>query len=133
MYPIHFLLWVTQVRSNWLPRMVCMPNCKLIVLSQWLPLEYLIQYRCVRSLYQQFHQSCCISLEPPLQFGQSHSHSTFSSFVRIVWYKFLAMIICYRASYPLVELITISVCHVSFLLLFSYVGTIKSHLEHCDS
>ena len=56
-------------------------NCK-----SNLPLDQLIECRSLCSMYKQFHQRCCILLEPPLQFGQSHSYSTrtSSSFSRIV-------------------------------------------------
>ena len=52
----------------------------------WLPLDQFIKFRSICSMYKQFHQRCCIPLEPPIQFGQSHSHytRTSSSFARIV-------------------------------------------------
>ena len=55
----------------------------------WLPLNQFIKFRSVCSMYKQFHQGRCIPLEPPIQFGQSHSHHTrtSSSFARIVRYN----------------------------------------------
>ena len=35
----------------------------------WLPLDQFIKFCSICSMYKQFHQRCCIPLEPPIQFG----------------------------------------------------------------
>ena len=43
---------------------------------RWLPLEYLIQYRCLCTMNRQYHGHRCIPLCPPLKFGRFHQHGT---------------------------------------------------------
>ena len=43
---------------------------------RWLPLEYLIQYRCLCLMNRQYHGYKCIALCPPLQFGRFHQYGT---------------------------------------------------------
>ena len=43
---------------------------------RWLPLEYLIQYRCLCLMNRQYHGYRCIDLCPPLQFGRFHQYGT---------------------------------------------------------
>ena len=76
----------------------------------WLPLDQFIKFRSVCSMYKQFHQGHSIPLEPPIQFGQSHSHHTrtSSSFAGIV--RFNLTKVFSLQSNAVVELFTISVC-----------------------
>ena len=70
----------------------------------WLPLDQFIKFCSICSMYKQFHQRCCIPFEPPIQFGQSHSHYTRTSlsFARIVRYKlnFSQRFFHYRVTQP---------------------------------
>ena len=43
---------------------------------RWLPLEYLIQYRCLCTMNRQYHGHRCIPLCPPLKFGRFHQYGT---------------------------------------------------------
>ena len=41
---------------------------------RWLPLEYLIQYKCLCLMNRQYHGHRCVTLSPPLRFGRFHQY-----------------------------------------------------------
>jgi len=99
----------------------------------WLPLDQFIKFRSVCLIYKQFHPRRCIPLEPPIQFGQSHSHytKTSSSFVRIVQYSlnFSQSFFCYRVTQWRNSLPS----KFANLPFNTFVNAVLSHLEHCDT
>ena len=42
----------------------------------WLPLQELIQFHCLCSMFAQCHQHRCIPLDPPIVFGHQHVYDT---------------------------------------------------------
>ena len=74
---------------------------------QWLPLEYLIQYRCLCLMNRQYHGYICIDLCPPLQFGRFHQYGTR---VRSTFAEIQTILTFSLQIYPLVEFLT-STCH----------------------
>ena len=99
----------------------------------WLPMYLLIKFRSLCSMHKQFNQRRCIPLEPPIQFGQSHSHNTraSSSFARIVRYKLKISqrFLRYRETQWWNSLPS----QFANLPFNSFINTIKSQLEHCDT
>ena len=99
----------------------------------WFPLDQLINFHSLCSMHKQFHQRRCIPLEPPIEFGQSHSHNTrsSSSFARIVWYKlsFSQRFFRYRATQWWNSLLS----QFANLPFNSFINMIKSHFEHYDT
>ena len=99
----------------------------------WLPLDQFIKLRSICSMYKQFHQRCCIPLEPPIQFGQSLSHytRTFSSFARIVRYKvkFSQRFFRYRVTQWWNSLPS----QFANLPFKTFVNAVQSYFEHCDT
>ena len=99
----------------------------------WLPLDQFIKFHSMCSMYKQFNQNCCIPLEPPIQFGKSHSHytRTFSSFARIVRYKlnFSQRYFCYRAA----QWWNFLPSQFANLPFNTFVNAVHSHLEYCDT
>ena len=99
----------------------------------WLPLDQFIKFRSICSMYKQFHQRCCIPLEPPIQFGQSHSHytRTSSSFARIVRYElnFSQKLFRYRVTQWWNSLPS----QFANLPFNTFVNAVRSYFEHCDT
>ena len=99
----------------------------------WLPLDQFIKFRSVCSMYKQFHQRRCIPLEPPIQFGQSHSHytRTSSSFARIVRYNlnFSQRFFRYRVTQWWNSLPS----QFANLPFNVFVDAVQSHFDHCDT
>ena len=85
------------------------------------------------SMYRQFHQRCCIPLESPIQFGQSHSHytRTSSSFARIVQYKlnFSQRFFHYRVTQWWNSLPS----QCAILPFNTFINAVRSYFEHCDT
>ena len=99
----------------------------------WLPLDQFIKFRSVCSMYKQFHQGHSIPLEPPIQFGQSHSHHTrtSSSFTGIVRFnlKFSQRFFRYRVTQWWNSLPS----KFAYLPFNTFIDAVQSHLERCDT
>ena len=99
----------------------------------WLPLDQFIKFRFVCSMYKQFHQGHSIPLEPPIQFGQSHSHHTrtSSSFAGIVRFnlKFSQRFFRYRVTQWWNSLPS----QFAYLPFNTFIDAVRSHLERCDT
>ena len=84
-------VWGPSLHQNHLQRLKRMQNravrlCRNLKKSdhitehycalRWLPLEYLIQYKCLCLMNRQYHGHRCVTLSLPLRFGRFHQYGT---------------------------------------------------------